>query len=164
MCRNEIDFGNQTHSITLWSSAEFPKREASALAPLQSSKMVTATLTCIANPLILISINSFSSCHPPYRTRSIPYSRALRIRRLVFELRAHLICKDYKSKNNVFNIASIIQYKQKESNHRTLCVVTFHPNMPTLSTIFRKHWSITESLDVHEKVIPCQLILAYRKQ
>ena len=96
-------------------------------------------------------------CHPKHCTNSIPYSQALRIKRIcsneqttktrLEELTYHLKKRGYNntSINHCFNTASgidrkdLIQYKEKKTNNRVPFVITYHPVLSILSSIARKH-------------------------
>ena len=98
-------------------------------------------------------------CHPKHYTNSIPYSHALRIKRIcsneqttktrLGELTYHLKkrCYNNASINHCFITASgidrkdLIQYKEKKTNNRVPFVFTYHPVLSMLSNIARKHWT-----------------------
>ena len=85
-----------------------------------------------------------SSCHPPHVTKGIPYSQALRIRRIcstdkslkkrLGQLKNDLKRRGYKqsiikkSFNKYHSISrnSLLQYKEKQICKRTPCVLTYH--------------------------------------
>ena len=127
------------------------------------------TYTTCENGIMSIDINNKPtnkhqylspwSCHPKHCTNSIPYSQALRIKRIcsneqttktrLGELTYHLKKRGYNnaSINHCFNTASgidrkyLIQYKEKKTNNRMPFVITYHPVLSDLSKIVRKHWT-----------------------
>ena len=101
-----------------------------------------------------------SSCHPQHTKKAIPFSLALRIRRIsstdtnftlhLNELRTYLLAQGY---GNTFLDS---QFKRATNNSRTealhtnchhsidrlLFVVTYNPSLPHISNILRKHFHI----------------------
>ena len=113
-----------------------------------------------------------SSCHPPRVTKSIPYSQALRIRRIcstdkslkkrLSQLRNHLKRRGYKqsiikkSFNKAHNISrsSLLQYKEKQICKRTPCVLSYHPCLRNSFNTIREHWTSVEKNSKLSKVFP----------
>ena len=106
-----------------------------------------------------------SSCHPQHTKTSIPFSLALRIRRIcstdaafelrINELKTYLLARGY---NNTFldsqflraaNISRIdaLQTNRHDSINRIPFVVTYNPALPHFSNILRKHFNILLSSD-----------------
>ena len=121
------------------------------------------------------------SCHPKHCTKSIPYSQALRIKRIcsneqttkkrLGELKCHLKKRGYNnaSINHCFNKASgidrkdLIQYKEKNANNRVSFVITYHPALSNLSSIVREHWTTIQKHPELCKIFKEPPVLAFRK-
>lgn len=124
-----------------------------------------------------------SSCHPKHICKNIPYSMALRIRRIcsdtaTFEARAReLACqlrgRGYKQndidaaieKVKDLDRTSLLSYTTKEDTtaQRVPFVVTFHPDLPPIRNIIDKHWPTIESSERLAKMFPQKPVVAYRR-
>ena len=124
-----------------------------------------------------------SSCHPKHCSRNVPYSLALRIRRIcsnpdTFESRATELSDQLRRRG--YNIQSIstatskarsqrrddlLRYKPKPEPSGTLIpfVLTYHPELPKVKEIVNKHWPIIESSKRLNKIFPQKPIMAYRR-
>ena len=105
-----------------------------------------------------------SSCHPKHCFKSIPFSQAIRVKRIcstveitkqrLGDLRHHLKRRGYndKVKETGFSKASeidrnnLLEYKEKKSNKRVPLVLTYHPSLEKISGIVRHHWKETEKV------------------
>ena len=99
-----------------------------------------------------------SSCHPAHTFKSIPYSLALRLVRIVSdktkletrlsELKDMLLSRQYNKNIVVAAIekAKLIPREKalervvKEKNNRVMFTVTYNPKLPSISKIIVKHW------------------------
>ena len=122
-----------------------------------------------------------SSCHPKHCTRSIPYSQALRIRRIcssddtaakrLGELRQHLTARGYKKSDidKGFERASrpsretLLQYKKKKRNRRIPLVLTYQPSLGGLSQLVRCHWEEVKKHPKLSRIFPEPPICAFRR-
>jgi peptide-methionine (R)-S-oxide reductase len=122
------------------------------------------------------------SCHPKHCTIIIPYSQALRIKRIcsseqttkkkrLGELRCHLKKRGYNnaSINHCFKKASgidrkdLIQYKEQKTNNRVPFVITYHPELSNLSIIVRDRWTTIQKHQELCKIFKDPPVLAFRK-
>ena len=101
-----------------------------------------------------------NSCHAAHQSKNIPYSLAYRIRRICTEdtqfefrltnLKQDLINRNYHNKiiDDAFEKVRKIPRKQalkkveKKSNERSVFVVTYHPALPSVSNVLKKHWNV----------------------
>ena len=123
-----------------------------------------------------------SSCHVGHQSKNIPYSLAYRLRRIcsddtnfelrLTELKADLISRGYHSKiiDSAFNKVRLVPRLEalkkvsKSQNEREVFVVTFHPALPSVNTIVKKHWSVmTEQSANLKRVFPKPSLIAYRR-
>jgi peptide-methionine (R)-S-oxide reductase len=122
-----------------------------------------------------------SSCHPPHVTKSIPYSQALRIRRIcstdkslkkrLGQLKNHLKRRGYKqsiikksfNKANNISRSSLLQNKEKRKCKRTPCVLTYHPCLRNSFNTIRGHWTSVEKKFKLSKVFPEPPMVAFKQ-
>ena len=118
-----------------------------------------------------------SSCHPHHTKKAIPFSLALRLRRIcstdakfkhrINELKTYLLARGY---NNNFlekqflraaNISrtNALQTKPKASNDVVPFVVTYNPALRRISNILRKHFNILHSSKRCKDVFANRLLL-----
>ena len=108
-----------------------------------------------------------TSCHPKHCCKNIPYSLALRLRRIcsdsnTFELRAKELTNQLHQRGYLKqDIASaidkarqrskdaLLSYRPKSAEVGTILpfVLTYHPDLPKVRDIVDKNWSIIESSD-----------------
>ena len=126
---------------------------------------------------------SWNSCHPHGTKKSIPYSQALRLRRIcskqkdflkrLHELEGYLRVCGYRQKciNEAFNKvkamtrASTLVYKTNIRNgDRTTFPITYHPNLRNLSGILLdKHSNILLRDPINRTIFPEPAMVAYRR-
>ena len=123
-----------------------------------------------------------SSFHPKHYIQNIPYSLALRIRRICsrecdFQVRANKLSKQLQSrgysitsitsaisKANAAQRKELLKYKTKLSQiDRIPFVVTYHPDMPKIHKILEQHWPKIESSSKLKRIFPEKPLLAYRR-
>ena len=122
-----------------------------------------------------------SSCHPQHTKTSIPFSLALRIRRIcstnatfqfrINELKTYLLARGYRNTFldsqflRAYNISrtDALQTNRHDSINRIPFVVTYNPALPHFSNILRKHFNILLSSDRCRDVFKHPPIVAYRR-
>ena len=124
-----------------------------------------------------------TSCHPKHCCKNIPYSLALRVRRIctqksdfdhrASELSEHLCRRGYKQssvsqavqKVSTLERADLLQYNASKTPKPSGIpfVTTFHPDLPDIRSTIDHHWSRIESSSKLSKIFPEKPILAYRR-
>ena len=125
----------------------------------------------------------FTSCHPYHTKKGIPYSQALRLRRICsdegfFELRAADLTKWLTNRGyNEKLVTSQIQKVRKteresillgnnnrEKEKRDVIVVTYHPAIShQIYDILRENQNILSGDREHKQVFPSMPMVAFRK-
>ena len=98
-----------------------------------------------------------SSCHPKHCFKSIPFSQAIRVKRIcstvettkqrLGDLTHHLKRQGYNdkviesgfSKASEINRNDLLKYKEKKINKRVPLVLTYHPSLEKIAGIVRHH-------------------------
>ncbi len=122
-----------------------------------------------------------TSCHPSHTKRSIPYSLALRLRRICShdntftkrtnELLQYLTNRGYKRKhvrNEIRKASNVtrqdsLENKHRSKNTRTPFVVTYHPGLPQLATVLKRHQHILDNSDKCKEAFPQPPMLCHRR-
>ena len=122
-----------------------------------------------------------SSCHPNHITKNIPYSLCYRILRIcsdretflkrIEELKSLLISRNYKL--NVIEEAivrisrldrkSALQRVVRKTTERSIFTTTYHPALPSFTTILNKSWKIMVKDPYLREVFPQPPMVAYRQ-
>ena len=123
-----------------------------------------------------------TSCHPKHCCKNIPYSLALRLRRIcsdsnTFELRAKELTNQLHRRGYLKqDIASaidkarqrsrdaLLSYRPKSAEVSTILpfVLTYHPDLPKVRDIVDKNWSIIESSDELKDIYQSKPVMAFR--
>ena len=122
-----------------------------------------------------------SSCHPQHTKTAIPFSLALRLRRIcstdakftlrLNELRTYLLARGYgntfldsqfKRATNISRTEAL-RTNRHDSTDRLPFVVTYNPSLPRIPNILRKHFHILLSSKRCREVFKHPPIVAYRR-
>ena len=122
-----------------------------------------------------------SSYHPSHVFQSIPYSLALRIRRIcssesdltkrMEELKQMLIHRKYNkniveaaiAKAKSLERSEALKRVEKPKNERVVMVVKHHPALPSFSAILRKHWTTMTKEKRLKEIFPQPPMVAYQQ-
>lgn len=122
------------------------------------------------------------SCHPKHCSCGIPFSQALRIKRIcstentqnarLGQLHKHLVVRGYNNniidspfeRANKTSRQELLEYKDKnKAANRTSLVLTYHPDFKNVSSIVQKHWKIIENDSNLKKVFSSPPVMAFRR-
>ena len=125
---------------------------------------------------------SFDSCHPYTQKKSIPYSQALRIRRICSDigefnrhtdhLKHYLLARKYPillideaiSKARAIDRQSLLYPDPRSTDDPTFtAVTTYHPDNPFKSTIIKQHWDILATHGDTLHIFNSKLNIAYKR-
>ena len=124
-----------------------------------------------------------TSCHPQHNKCAIPFSQALRYRRICsedtnfskhcHELQKNLIRRGYPKENILRDIRKATEVSREKSlspsarhsnnNSRIPLVVTYHPFLPHLSTILKDHHHLLKRSTTLQKIFPSFPRVSYRR-
>ena len=119
----------------------------------------------------------YSSCHPLHTKNAIPFSLALRLRRIcstdetfnirTAQLTTYLLKRNFVTKQiqRAANIPRRLALQTKDVNKPTLIpfITTFNPSLPHISNIIKKHYHLLLSSDRCKKVFPNLPVVAFRR-
>jgi hypothetical protein len=99
-----------------------------------------------------------SSCRPPHCMKNMAYDQALRVRRICYDLETVELTRYFLSRGHDTNHtletvdsarnmerSEALISKSKGALFRVPFVTTYHPKLPPIGTILRKHWHFIES-------------------
>ena len=123
-----------------------------------------------------------SSCHPGHITKNIPYSLAYRLLRIcsarekfmqrLEELRKDLMSRSYNTKvvSSAFDRVCLIKREDalkrvsREASKREPFVLTYHPALPSVSKMVRKHWKVmVDGSTILKRCFPQPSVVAYKR-
>ena len=123
-----------------------------------------------------------TSCHVGHQYKNIPYSLGLRCRRIcssdekfelrLSELKSDLVSRQYHEKiideafKKVRQISreKALQKVVKSENSREILSITFHPSLPSIQKIVKKHWEVmVDSNQNLKRCFSAPPMIAYRR-
>ena len=122
-----------------------------------------------------------TSCHPKHCCKNVPYSLALRLRRVcsesdTFESRArelteHLRKRGYQKQEISLAIErarqqkreNLLSYRPKSESSVLPFVLTYHPDLPKVRYIVNKRWPTIESSSTLSEIFTERPTMAYRR-
>jgi peptide-methionine (R)-S-oxide reductase len=122
-----------------------------------------------------------SSCHPSHTFKSVPYSLALRLVRICSdkedlqkrfkELEEMLISRNYNKniiKNSIekasqLDRSEIIKKVVKTPSDRVVLALTYHPKLPSVSNIIKKHWPTMSKDQNTKEMFPLPPMIAFKQ-
>ena len=123
----------------------------------------------------------FSSCHPLHTKKAIPFSLALRLRRIcstyetfktrAAELTTYLLKRGYnrnfltKQIQRAADIPRRLTLQTKDANKpkRIPFILTFNPSLPRISNIIKKHYNLLLSSERCRKAFKHLPVVAFRR-
>ena len=123
----------------------------------------------------------YTSGHPSHFKTSIPYSQALRLRRIsddqetlkkrIWQYTDYFVACGYrwcfvkKEMEKVLKIdwKNALKKKEKRKESRIPLVVSYHPDLPPLGRIINKHWPTLQSKKRLKKVFKNRPIVSYKR-
>ena len=123
-----------------------------------------------------------TSCHPSHVTKNIPYSLALRLKRICctdelfrnrfHELKKMLLTRNYRNQSieaafekvKTMSRSEALKKVEKPPNDRPVFSVLYNPKLPSISRIVRKHWNVMTTMDSNMKeIFPEPPMVAYKQ-
>ena len=123
----------------------------------------------------------YTSAHPFHFKSSIPYSQALRLRRIckdnnvlkerIKQYTNYFVACGYKRsfvKKEMERVLEVrrkdtLVKKEKNKDNRIPLVVTYHPDLPPVGQIINKHWPMLHHKDRTKKIFKNRPIVTYKR-
>ena len=153
-------------------------RQPFSLFSLESGFLTTDLFT---KPTDTHQYLAADSCHPRHCKEAIPFSQALRMRRICSsnddfqkrcaELKSHLLRRGYEPSfvQEQIERASLIRREDaltpqtRSCNKRVPLVVTYNPSLPNLPSLTKNLLPVLHASDRLKKAIPERPLIAYRR-
>ena len=147
-------------------------------------KIIEGTISTdlYSKPTDIHAYLSWTSCHPHGTKKGIPYSQALRLRRIcsthtiflkrLHQLQGYLRARGYKAKhiNPAFQKvkstprSDTLRYKPRENNRRVTFPIRFHPNLKDLPGDVRNRYNnILLRSESNKNTFPEPPMMAYKR-
>jgi hypothetical protein len=175
-----LDHCNSFHT-TIKFTAEHSKEHVTFLDTTTSIQNGNITTDLYTKPTDTHQYLLPSSCHPPHCAKNIPFSLAVRLRRICsnvdtfssrsLELKQQLFNRKYNYKHLENSIQAaknlsrdnVLEYKTKTQNTRTPLVITYHPDLPNISEITRRLWHTVLTSKRMRALFPEPPLISYRR-
>ena len=123
----------------------------------------------------------WTSAHPPHLKHSIPYSQALRLRRIctstnvseqrIREYSEYFVARGYKRNKVLTEMNKVLELTQEESLHprekgtnsRIPLVTTYDPHTLFIPGIANRNWHFLQSKERFAKLFKERPLIAYRR-
>jgi hypothetical protein len=160
---------------------EVSKTKMSFLDTATTVKEGNVTTDLYSKPTDKHQYLSPSGCHPKHCFKSIPFSQAIRVKRIycnvettkqrLGDLRHHLKRRGYNDKaiESGFSKASeidrnyFLECREKKINKRVPLVLTYHLSLENISGIVRHHWKEIQKKETLTKLFPELPVVAFRR-
>ena len=165
-----------THDCFCYSSRSIPFLDT--LVTIKNNTLVTDVYK---KPTNCNQILLPSSCHPAHIPNNIPLSICFRFVRIcsfkhilkirLDEMKEDLLARGYNKKilDGAITKAldmdrdEALEKREKKSSDRIPFVITYHPALPSISTILRQGWKVMTKDEHLKKVFPQPPMVAYRQ-
>jgi peptide-methionine (R)-S-oxide reductase len=122
-----------------------------------------------------------SSCHPAHIFKSVPYSLALRLLQIcsdkddlskrLTELKEMLLSRRYNKniiKESIEKVTKLDQMEilkraNKPKTDRVVLAITYHPKLPSVSNIIKKHWRTLNKDPKAKEMFPQPPMIAFKQ-
>jgi hypothetical protein len=175
-----VEHANSIHPSMKFTH-EVSKTKMSFLETTTTVKEGNMTNDLYSKPTDQHQYLSPSNCHPKHCFKSIPFSQAIRVKRIrstvettkqrLGDLRHDLKRRGYNDKviESGFSKASeidrndLLEYKERKINKRVPLALTYHPSLEKISGIIRHYWKEIQKSETLTKLFPEPPVVAFRR-